>query len=312
MGIIKPPIESGGNVAGGFGPGPVPSGESAALFGGAGVEGVGGIAVDRGETCVITVYNVATVTLRVNVRIAIPQSDKAGRVAIGKDPYQILTKVVVPTTAGAVNTFTIPLFKGFVQSVFVSALTGTPGATDTYCEIGLASNGVTRADQFAVLLAGFVTAQYALSSSYTQNNSIQGQGALTLVSGSGTATASIVNVIPASNRYIMRSGYMTLTTSATAGNRRLRLRQLRPSASTIIWEAPSHVNQAASLTYIYLFGDYDTDTAVDTMPAGDVIARTKVPEQIFYAGDGFNIVFDNNQAGDTMAYRFQFETWITG
>lgn len=290
------------------GPGVVPEGSDASLYAAGGVEGISGYAVDRGENLILTVFNTAaSVRLRLNVRQVVLRSDQ-----LGPDPYQVINTTHTPTSDGAANTFIVPLYKGYVVSAYIAVDSGSPAATDCYVELGIAPNtGRTRKDQITVLLSGYVTSQYALSSAYNANNAITGQGSLVVWSFSGSATASITQAVPTATRWNFLVGKVTITTSAVAGNRRPRFRVTR--SAVVIADFPVHVDMAASLTYTFLWGDYDTDTAADTITAGtDVIVRTRTAGMKTLPADTLSIVFTGNQAGDTCTGgTFQLESWVS-
>lgn len=218
----------------------------------------GGIAfLDEGEALLFSVFNFATgVTLRVNIRIV----NKAGILTHHTEQY-----VLTNTDGTAVNK-RIKCGGGYIQSLRVLAIAGTPGPTDTYCEVGVVyGDAVDRNIVEAVLLAGYVTATQSLYPvPLPVNPNLTGQGVLVKWGTfSGSMVGGIATTLQDGIRVYVRQASITVQTSAAGGNRFLVLSADNGSGSTLagcirVCKTP----QPPSTTYTYILCDAQEDTAL--------------------------------------------------
>lgn len=198
------------------------------------------------ESLLLTAYNAAAgVTVTVYGRTQ----------ALELPRPSTFTLQVKPAANRTVAQAILNLPAGWLYSANAVITGGTPAMGQCWVKLSIVHGSQVTSPEIFVLASGYITTISGMS--YPGGNvstPIEGGGYLRAYQGNGPAAGGEVGeAVPASARWQLISFYTTLTTSATAGNRRPSI--TLDDGSFLLWKAIAPADQAASLTVAYQIGE---------------------------------------------------------
>jgi hypothetical protein len=159
-----------------------------------------------------------------------------------------LNQVLIPGSARALQFFSLPLDFGFLTSLAVTALVGTPHRGQTLASLQLARPPAASFASKMFMAQDYITAQNGVAWPGGKIAAgVDGQGIRSVFSvGSPAAGADWTQTVPAGARWLLHGIRAQLLSSATAGNRTPAL-QIDDGTNAGVNISPGVV-QAASLT----------------------------------------------------------------
>lgn len=156
-----------------------------------------------------------------------------------------------PNTNRTKATTVVPLGVGFALNVMVFASTGAPLRGQTFIQIQLVRGLTGVLLPVATLLQDYVTAVQAVAWPGSPiRSSIEGGGfPRTIVGAAPAAGANINEAVPTGARWLLRSFFSNLVTSAVVANRVIQLAAF--NGANVKAFSPSTVNQVASKNWAY-------------------------------------------------------------
>jgi hypothetical protein len=207
---------------------------------------------------------------------------------------------IASTGAQVLNSFFAGV--GWLQSIFVSVVAGTPGYNDTYAEVGIMKGTIdSRTAQVGILLAGNVSSTRTLGAPNTSSaNTTLGTPSQYNINGSPGGTFTV----PSGQTVIIRSIKIQYNSDATVGNRLMILTVTSAGQQGGIYTSP--IVQPASFIYHYVFapGIASDSSAALINPAIATIGYVRAGFPALHLAAADTIVFSvlNQLGSDTSTY----------
>lgn len=165
-------------------------------------------------------------------------------------PFDLTLKANNVTTTEQV----FQLAEGFLLDVAIRADGVSIQRGQMYTQAFLARGNEPNVLPTQLLIAGFIVGQQPIGWPFAlQESPVNAQGSILSTSVANPAAGSDFNFqLPNAQRGKIRGVIATLTTSATAATRGVRV-QIKDNAGNVLYQAPGNITQAASLTQIYNF-----------------------------------------------------------
>jgi hypothetical protein len=251
---------------------------------------------DRDVLAVHVWNNQVTLTLRIWARIL----DLDGII-------QTVESTVTPATNLIHQVFRTPLIAGYLLTVGVYPVSGTPIRGQVWGIIALERTPSSNNLHTATLARGYITEFDSLAWPATKfDDSVEGPGYTLNITGFSSGAGYEQSwTVAASQRWQAFTVVLALTTSAAAATRQVHLHIL--SGATVLCDIPSETTQAASLTYTYYFGPFGYAPA----PVGTNVYVALPGVLPVMAGWKIATLTDNLQSGDQYSTpSFMVSQWI--
>lgn len=263
------------------------------------VQPPGDLYMTRDDALVITSYNSAT-GITVHVRYTMLRAD--GKVIVGAIDTH------VPNTDRTAATTRQPLGEGFLLSATVFLGSGSAKRGQCYVQVGIARGVGVAQFIHRIILQGYVgTATNLAWPGNRLEQPVEGPGNIRIITGTNPAAgAEWLEVVPTGARWRLLSLLVTLTTSATAGVRRVEL-DIGTLGATV-FSSPHYNTQLASLTKSFAWA---CGAALGSQIAGNDDPAVLPAETTIPAGTRIESTTTNLQVGDDFsAPKYLVEEWI--
>ncbi len=248
------------------------------------------------------------VVLRILNTVSVTTIQFGGRV-LKQDGTQIdINDQITLTGSSVVREISIPLLDGWLLSFQVNAQDAAFAYGTMYLEAFLSFGTGTSTQRYRTLFTGYLDPRTALAWPIVYRV-VPGEGPGDIradLSPIPAAGAEINNVLQDNGKYYFRTTTFTLTTDATAANRRVSLQILEDSGG-IVAQIPVQVAQTASLTWRYTFA-IGVPTILDTV---GLTMALPLPDMFMNDDYEINTVTTNLQAGDQFSRSIgNLEFWV--
>lgn len=187
--------------------------------------------------------------------------------------------------------------EGYLQSIYVSVIAGSPGYGDVYVEVGiLYGTIIDRKLQVGLLLAGYVTATRTLSNISSNTSQF---GAPSVLQGSGGFPFDLT--IPAGTQIILKAISALVVTDANVGNRYFEVQVKASGAGTTYLHIFSSAPMVASTTYNIQAYAGATDSLAAIVGATAAYIKISMPEMHLVGGNIFHVEMIDRKAGDAVS-----------
>ena len=158
------------------------------------------------------------------------------------------------TTDGTEAVTVIDLTEGYFLSGAIIPMTEVPQRGECYAQMALIRGGSLPVPAFAILTSGYVTSLEPLTWPWGTRTEgmLSPPGFQEVITGDGAVSGVFSRTVPARRAWYVKSIACNLASSATAGDRFIRLFFFK--VSTVIFGANSTLPQTAGVTHSYSFG----------------------------------------------------------